>query len=136
MLLNYCDLDVCGYISLKSIIDSYYVSDGNQPTTQEVAKLIGTRLQDEKRIEFYIQQASVSGLIDVVGAIHKQLNTKGSTPRFRRLGAKYTAEKLLTNVHGWTKEELFPEATDNEKWKIGMFVLHVAMQEGYIVKDA
>ena len=98
----FVDPDLVAYISLISIFDSFYTCEGSKPKVQEGFKKIGRRLEDEMRNEFYYQRAPD----DVVGAIHKENNTKGSTPSYRRQGAKQTAQKLLTNKYERTLRDI------------------------------
>ena len=122
------DPDLVSYISLITIFDSFYTCEGSKPKVQEGFKKIGRRLEDEMRNEFYYQRAPE----EVVAAIHKQNNTKGSTPSYRRQGAKQTAQKLLTNKHDWSKEELFQDWKDSDRFHVGAFVLHVAEAFGIV----
>ena len=122
------DPDLVSYISLITIFDSFYTCEGSKPKVQEGFKKIGRRLEDEMRNEFYYQRAPD----EVVAAIHKQNNTKGSTPSYRRQGAKQTAQKLLTNKHDWSKEELFQDWKDSDRFHVGAFVLHVAEAFGIV----
>ena len=80
------------------------------------------------RNEFYYQRAPD----DVVGSIPKYNNTKGSNPSYRLNGAKQTAQKLLTNKYDWSKEQLFQDWKDSDRFHVGAFVLHVAEGFGII----
>ena len=125
-----CDPSVVSYISLITIFDSFYTCEGSKPKVQEGFKKIGRRLEDEMRNEYYYQCAPD----DVVAAIHKQNNTNSSTPSYRRQGAKQTAQKLLTNKYEWSKDELFQDWRDSDRFHVGAFVLHVA--EGFGITES
>ena len=124
------DPEMVAYISMISILDSFYTCEGSKPKVQEGFKKIGRRLEDEMRNEFYYQRAPE----DVVAAIHERNNRKESTPSYRRQGAKQIAQKLLVNKYDWTKEELFQDWMDSDRFHVGAFVLHVA--EGFGIVES
>ena len=80
------------------------------------------------RNEFYYQ----CGIDDFVAAVYNQNNKKGSTPSYRRQVAKQAAQKLLTNKYEWSKDELFQDWLDSDRFHIGAFFLHVAEGFGII----
>ena len=89
-------LDPDGYvlsvIGLKSILDSFGVAKHNLPKKSVAAALVGRRIEDELRTNYYIEVAPD----DDRTALIRELNTKGSNPHFRRYGGKKTtAAKAL-----------------------------------------
>ena len=121
-VFGFLESNLVSYICLTTLIDQYYVSDFYLPTTQEVARRIGSRIEDQLRIQYFTELAPD----DVVSAMNKQLHTAGSSEGFMRSGAKHTAEKLLVNVHGWSEEDLFIDWSSRNRFSVGHFVLEVA----------
>ncbi len=124
-------LDPDGYvlavIGLKSILDSFGVAERNLPKKSVAAALVGRRIEDELRTNYYIEVAPESP----VTALMKELNTDGSNPHFRRYGGKKTIEKLLKQ-RGWTGRDLYPDWTNEQSQRVGLFILEVAKICGII----
>ena len=119
---------VVSYIALTTLVDQYYVAKHYLPKTQDAARIIGSKIEDELSVQYFTELAPP----EVVSAMNKQINTPGSSPTFRRSGAKYTAEKLLMHVHGWSKEDLFIDWGTHNRFNVGVFVLEVAASLGLI----
>ena len=120
-VLSLVEPNIVSVISLKSILDSFGVCKYDKPRTAEAAALLGRRIEDEVRVNYYTQLAPD----DVVKAQIKELNTSGSSPHFRRYGAKKTVEKLLKE-RGWKDDDLYPSWSLEERSRIGLFILDVA----------
>ncbi len=114
-------------VSLKSILDCFGVCEFDKPRTFEAAKKIGRTIEDELRVTYYNRKAPDY----VVSAQHKQLNTPGSNPHFKRYGAKQVVEKLLI-AEGWTHDDLFPAWSIELISRIGLFILEVAKNQGLL----
>tara|TARA_R100000458_G_scaffold49347_1_gene48857 strand:+ start:645 stop:3083 length:2439 start_codon:yes stop_codon:yes gene_type:complete len=119
--------DVIAVISIKSIFDSFGVCKFDIPRTAEAASFIGRRIEDEVRVQYYAQSTTE----DVVAAQRKELNTPGSNPHFRRYGAKKVVETLLVEK-GWSNDFLFPDWSLEQRIRVGLFILEVAKQQGYV----
>jgi DNA-directed RNA polymerase len=128
LLWYLADPQILAYVSLTKIIDCTYVSKTNEPKVIEAAKIVGRALEDQMRTVWYLTQSTE----DVAQAYKKQINTPHSREDYKRTGAIQTAEKLLMNVHGWSKDELFQNWTSNDRFYVGAFICHVAEQEGII----
>ena len=123
-------LDPDGYvlavIGLKSILDSFGVAERNLPKKSVAAALVGRRIEDELRTNYYIEVAPD----DDRTALINELNTKGSNPHFRRYGGKKTIEKRL-KAKGWS-DDLYPNWTNEESQRVGLFILEVGKMSGII----
>ncbi len=128
-IFNYLEPDAVSAVCLKLILDSFGISKASTPTTQEAASFIGRGIEDEMRFIYYSRVAPE----DVVAALRKELNTPGSNPHYRRYGAKYTTEKLLTE-RGWSRDQLFPNWSTGFRTQIGLFVLDVSNARGFTIR--
>ena len=122
-----CDEKIIAVIALKSILDSFGVCKFDKPRTAEASTFIGKRIEDEVRVGYYTQLAPD----DVVAAQRKELNTSGSNPHFRQYGAKRVTEALLLE-QGWSQDDLFPGWSIQLRGHVGLFILEVAKQKGYV----
>ena len=129
-LFLFVGLNEVAYISLNKIFDEYYVSAFNQPVTVKSANRIGKCLEVEQRHQVYLQAAPEG----VSAAVHKQLNTPGSYPSYRRRGAKAVAEKLLVNEYGWDPSQLPQDWSNQTRVAVGLFILDVATAFGILQK--
>ena len=120
------DPKVISNISLKSILDSFGRCNADKPVTYELASFIGKRIEDQVRVSYYTQVLPD----DLLRAQHKQLNTPGSHPEFKRYGAKQVVEKLLEAKN--IDEKKFPGWSLKLRSKIGLFVVEVAAIQGLI----
>ncbi len=123
-------LDPDGYvlsvIGLKSILDSFGVAKHNLPKKSVAAALVGRRIEDELRTNYYIEVAPD----DDRTALIRELNTKGSNPHFRRYGGKKTIEKRLKEK-GWSND-LYPDWTNEQSQRVGLFILEVGKMCGIV----
>ena len=83
-LIQLVDPERISVITLKSILDSVHRCEHSTPKAPEVVRLISTRIEDEARATYYINNAPE----EVVKAQQYQLDTKLSNPSFKRKGAK------------------------------------------------
>ena len=72
-------------------MDNVHRREHSIPKAPEVVGLISTRIEDEARATYYINNA----LEEVIKAQQHKLDTKLSNPSFKRKGAKVFAEKKL-----------------------------------------
>ena len=129
-LFSLVDPDVVAFISITKILDEFYVTNHNLPIPSEAARRIASSLEDEHRIQYYLQ----SGVEGVEKALYKETHTKGSTPAYMRTGAKLSAEKLLLNKYGWDKDDLHKPWGNDTRFNVGLFVLEAAVEFGMLEK--
>ena len=101
-LIQLVEPEKIAVITLKSILDSVHRCESSTPKAPEVVRLISTRIEDEARATYHINNAPE----EVVKAQQYQLDTKLSNPSFKRKGAKIVAEKKLKEL-GWDNDNLF-----------------------------
>ena len=126
LIMNYSSPDSLAFISLKSIFDATGVRKYDKPKMQDICGFIGTRIEQQVELDYYTRIADEN----VVKAMNKELNTKGSGLKNRQYGAVYTAKELLKKM-GWSDDDLFPKWSNYNRYLVGSFVLEIATRQGY-----
>ena len=116
------------FIALKKIIDC--IDTGNNKLT-DVATIIGRSIENESRINFYLENAGK----ETESLIKSRLNKKNSTPRYKSYGVKKSVENQLLEK-GWSKEELFNEWAGIERTGVGLFLIEAAVRQGWFARTA
>ena len=129
-LIQLVEPEKIAVITLKSILDSVHRCERSTPKAPEVVRLISTRIEDEARATYYINNAPE----EVVKAQQYQLDTKLSNPSFKRKGAKIVAEKKLKEL-GWDNDNLF-RYNNEQRNLIGYFLLELSIEFGLVERRA
>ena len=113
-------------ITLKSILDCYSRSK-IMAEVQQIAVDIGRRIEDEVWFEF--QQRRLDS--DDAAQMRKEASMPGSSPHYRKRGAKQVAKKAALKKG----LELLPGWVPTHRARVGLYMLEVARAAGIIPWD-
>jgi len=113
-------------ITLKTILDSYSRSK-SIAKVQDIASDIGRRIEDEICFEF--EQRRLDS--DDAAQMRKQASMPGSSPHYRKRGAKQVAKKVASKKGLQVADSWLP----THRTRVGLYMLEVARSAGIIPWD-
>jgi hypothetical protein len=120
-------IEYVAYCAMKKMID--FIDTGNNKLV-DIATIIGRTLEAEARINYYID----IGGVETTRLIKAKKKKKNSSTRHKHIGIKLSVEKQLLEK-GWAQDDLFPTWANEVRTGIGLFLIEVAVQGGWFIRQ-